>query len=127
LNRINTRAHHQFVASALATKACHAIIPDSKVGCMISYQMLYPHTCHPDDLQACEEMRVSLFFSDVQAHGYYPAYTDRMLAEKGVTLQKVVGDDEILRQHPVDSSRSVITCPAPSAPTRKNWKGPKAT
>jgi 6-phospho-beta-glucosidase len=50
-------AHHQFVASALATKACHAIIPDSKVGCMISYQMLYPHTCHPDDLQACEEMQ----------------------------------------------------------------------
>lgn len=96
-------AHHQFVASALATKACHAIIPGSQVGCMISYQMLYPHTCHPDDLQACEEMqRVSLFFSDVQAHGYYPAYTERMLAEKGVTLQKAVGDDEILRLHPVD-------------------------
>jgi len=96
-------AHHQFVASALATKACHAIIPGSQVGCMISYQILYPHTCHPDDVQACEEMqRVSLFFSDVQARGYYPAYADRMLAEKGVQLIKAVGDDEILRQHPVD-------------------------
>lgn len=46
--------------------------------------------------------RVSLFFSDVQARGYYPAYARRMLAEKGVQLTKAVGDDEILRQHPVD-------------------------
>ncbi|AJC67554.1 MULTISPECIES: glycoside hydrolase family 1 protein [Dickeya] len=95
--------HHQFIASALATKACHQIIPGSQVGCMISYQILYPHTCHPDDLQACEDaQRVSLFFSDVQARGYYPAYTDRMLAEKGVVLNKELGDDEILRQYPVD-------------------------
>lgn len=96
-------AHHQFVASALATKACHAIIPGSQVGCMISYQMLYPHTCKPEDVQACvEQQRVSLFFSDVQARGYYPAYTDRMLAEKGVQLIKQSGDDEIMRAYPVD-------------------------
>lgn len=96
-------AHHQFVASALATKACHEIIPGSQVGCMISYQILYPHTCHPDDLQACEEaQRVSLFFSDVQARGAYPAWTDRMFAAKGVKLKKERGDDEILRLYPVD-------------------------
>lgn len=96
-------AHHQFVASALATKACHEIIPESKVGCMISYQILYPHTCHPDDIQACEDaQRVSLFFSDVQARGAYPAWTERMFAAKGVELQKERGDDEILRQYPVD-------------------------
>lgn len=46
--------------------------------------------------------RVSLFFSDVQARGYYPAWTERMFAEKNVVLKKVVGDDEILRQYPVD-------------------------
>lgn len=96
-------AHHQFVASALATKACHEIIPGSQIGCMISYQMLYPHTCQPDDVQACEEQqRVSLFFSDVLARGYYPAYTERMLKEKGVELIKHTGDDEIMYQYPVD-------------------------
>ena len=96
-------AHHQFVASALATKACHEIIPESKVGCMISYQILYPHTCHPDDIQACEDaQRVSLFFSDVQTRGAYPAWSDRMFAAKGVVLKKERGDDEILRQYPVD-------------------------
>lgn len=70
---------------------------------MISYQMLYPYSCHPDDVQACvEAQRTSLFFSDVLARGYYPSYTERMLAEKGVTLKKERGDDEILRLYPVD-------------------------
>ncbi|MHC5374103.1 glycoside hydrolase family 1 protein [Enterococcus sp. LJL120] len=96
-------AHHQFVASALATKACHEIIPDSKVGCMISYQLLVPYSCDPDDVQkTVESQRTSLFFSDVQARGYYPAYTKRMFEEKGVELAVEVGDEEILRQYPVD-------------------------
>lgn len=96
-------AHHQFVASALATKACHQIIPDSKVGCMISYQLLVPYSCDPDDIQkTVESQRTSLFFSDVQARGYYPAYTNRMFEEKGVVLSTEVGDEEILRQYPVD-------------------------
>ncbi|MGI4546558.1 family 1 glycosylhydrolase, partial [Klebsiella pneumoniae] len=69
----------------------------------LPYQILYPHTCHPDDIQACEDaQRVSLFFSDVQARGAYPAWTERMFATKGVVLQKERGDDEILRQYPVD-------------------------
>ena len=44
-------AHHQFIASALATKACHEIIKGSQVGCMISYQLLVPYSCDPDDIQ----------------------------------------------------------------------------
>ena len=96
-------AHHQFIASALATKACHQIIPNSKVGCMISYQLLIPYSCDPDDVQkTVESQRSSLFFSDVQARGYYPAYTKRMFEEKGVVLETEVGDEEILRQYPVD-------------------------
>jgi 6-phospho-beta-glucosidase len=96
-------AHHQFVASALATKACHSIIPDSQVGCMISYQLLVPYSCDPDDIQkTMEEQRTSLFFSDVQARGYYPAYTKRLFEEKNVELVTEVGDEEILKQYPVD-------------------------
>lgn len=29
-------AHHQFVASAYAVKLCHEIIPDAKIGCMLT-------------------------------------------------------------------------------------------
>ena len=96
-------AHHQFVASALATKACHEIIPDSKVGCMISYQLLVPYSCNPDDIQATvDEQRVTLLFSDVQARGYYPAYAARFFAERGVKLDIHTGDEEVMLQHPVD-------------------------
>lgn len=96
-------AHHQFVASALATKYCHEIIPNSKVGCMISYQLLVPYSCHPDDIQkTTEEQRVSLLFTDVQARGYYPGYALRMFKEKGVQLEVLEGDEEIIRMYPVD-------------------------
>ena len=96
-------AHHQFVASALATKLCHEIIPGSQVGCMISYQLLIPYSCNPDDVQkTVEDQRTSLFFSDVQARGYYPAYTKRLFEEKGVKLNVETGDEEILKMYPVD-------------------------
>lgn len=96
-------AHHQFIASALATKRCHEIIPESKMGCMISYQMLLPYTCNPEDVQATvEAQRMSLFFSDVQANGCYPAYTNRMFSEKNVHLETRPEDVEILKNNPVD-------------------------
>jgi 6-phospho-beta-glucosidase len=96
-------AHHQFVASALVTKLAHEIIPGSQVGCMISYQMLLPNTCNPEDVQATvEAQRMSLFFSDVQARGYYPNYTNRMFAERHVHIKAEPEDAEILRKYPVD-------------------------
>jgi len=96
-------AHHQFVASALATKACKESIPDAKVGCMVSYQLLVPYSCDPDDIQATvEKQRESLYFTDVLARGYYPAYTARMLANKNVVLETEPGDEQIMREYPVD-------------------------
>ncbi len=96
-------AHHQFVASALATKYCHEIIPGSKVGCMVSYQLLVPYSCNPDDIwKTVVEQRLTLLFTDVQARGYYPAYAARFFREKGVELKVEEGDEEILRQYPVD-------------------------
>lgn len=96
-------AHHQFVASSLATRKCHEIIPGSKVGCMISYQLLTPYSCDPDDIQATvENQRTSLFFSDVQARGKYPFYAKRMFEEKGVQLVIEEGDLDIIQSNPVD-------------------------
>lgn len=44
-------AHHQLVASALAVKACHEIIPDAQIGCMLAAGMFYPYTCDPADVK----------------------------------------------------------------------------
>lgn len=96
-------AHHQFVAGALATKLCHEMIPGSKMGCMISYQMPIPYSCNPDDvLRALELQRETLFFSDVQVRGYYPAYTSRWFKDLGVELNMETGDEEILKSYPAD-------------------------
>ncbi|WP_036689484.1 glycoside hydrolase family 1 protein [Paucisalibacillus globulus] len=96
-------AHHQFVASALVTKEFKEANPEAKVGCMMSYQFLVPYSCDPDDIQATtEKQRESLFFSDVQARGYYPAYTARMLDEKNVVLEMDPEDEKIMREYPVD-------------------------
>lgn len=96
-------AHHQFVASARAIKAWKEMNPNVHVGTMISYQLLVPYSCDPDDIQkTVEKQRESLFFTDVQARGYYPAYTARMLAEKNVVLEIEPEDESIMRENPVD-------------------------
>ncbi|NRY63245.1 glycoside hydrolase family 1 protein [Clostridium beijerinckii] len=96
-------SHHMFVASALANKLCHEIIPDSKIGCMLSLSAVYPNTCNPDDVfEAMELRRRSLFYSDVMLRGYYPGYINRIFEKFDVTLKKETGDDEIIASYPSD-------------------------
>ncbi|WP_373327467.1 glycoside hydrolase family 1 protein, partial [Cronobacter turicensis] len=67
--------HHQLVASALAVKACHEIIPDAKIGNMLLGGLMYPLTCKPDDVfAALQENRTWQFFGDIQCRGAYPGY-----------------------------------------------------
>ena len=67
--------HHQFVASALATKIAHEKNPNCKVGCMLTKLTYYPYTCKPEDvLQAQQDMRSTYCYSDTQVFGEYPAY-----------------------------------------------------
>lgn len=95
-------AHHQLLASALATKIAHEVNPDNQIGCMLAGGSFYPWSCNPEDVWAAlEKDRENLFFIDVQARGAYPAYTGRLLREKGITLDIAAGDREILK-HSVD-------------------------
>ncbi|MGM1023242.1 MAG: glycoside hydrolase family 1 protein [Bacillota bacterium] len=95
--------HHQFIASALAVKYCHEIIPDSKIGCMLTRLTTYPHTCNPQDiLAAFKDNQFNYFFTDVQVRGAYPPYMKRFFREKEIVIEKLEGDDEILKTHPVD-------------------------
>ncbi len=38
-------AHHELVASAIATKLAHEIDPNNKVGCTLGAGQNHPHTC----------------------------------------------------------------------------------
>lgn len=96
-------AHHQLVASALAVKACHEIIPDAMIGCMLAAGVTYPYTCKPDDVQkAMDKDRESYFLVDVQSRGEYPGYVKRFLKENNLTIEMEAGDEELLKKHTVD-------------------------
>ena len=96
-------SHHMFVASSLAIKLCHEIIPDAKIGCMLSLSNTYPHTCKPEDVfETMELRRRSLLFGDVMIRGYYPDYMARIWKEEKVQVQMEPGDEEILRQYTAD-------------------------
>ena len=96
-------AHHELIASALATKMAHEIIPGSMVGCMLAAGEFYPYSCNPEDvLLAKQKDRENLFFIDVQSRGEYPGYAKRFLREKGIKIEFGENDEEILKNNTVD-------------------------
>lgn len=95
--------HHQFVASALATKICHEKNPNAKVGCMLTKLTYYPYSCKPEDvLQAQQEMRNIYAYSDTQVFGKYPPYFLKQLENEGIQIQMQPEDEKIMQQYPVD-------------------------
>lgn len=103
LQEMYQAAHHQFVASALATKFIHETDPDALVGAMIAYKTVYPYTCNPADVIAAEEeKRKEFFFSDVQARGYYPSYIWKFFEENNLDIVMEEGDGDIIKSYPID-------------------------
>ena len=91
-------AHHELVASALAVKIAHEIMPEAKVGCMVLGVVNYPMTPNPDDMIASMERdRDLMFFTDVQVRGKYPRYTKKLFRDLGVEIQMEPGDEELLK------------------------------
>lgn len=96
-------AHHQFIASALAVKAGHEIIPGSQIGCMIASMVTYPYTSKPEDMfAAMQQDRQTLFFSDVQARGSYPGYMKRFFRDNNIEIVMEEGDEQLLKDGTVD-------------------------
>ncbi|PAF33577.1 6-phospho-beta-glucosidase [Paenibacillus sp. 7516] len=96
-------AHHELVASALAVKACHEMIPGAQIGCMLAAGTVYPYTSNPEDVwKAMEQDRESFFFIDVQSKGAYPGYTKRFFRENGIHIEMQPEDAELLKQNTVD-------------------------
>lgn len=95
--------HHELVASALATKLAHEIIPDVKVGCMILGITVYPLTPDPDDIiKTMLHDRDTLLFSDIHARGKYPRYILNYFEEKGINISMEPEDEKILAENTVD-------------------------
>jgi 6-phospho-beta-glucosidase len=112
-------AHHQLVASALAVKACHEIIPEAMIGCMLAAGQTYAYSSHPDDvMDAMNKDRDNFFFIDVQSRGEYPGYANRFFLDNNIELDVEEGDEKLLKEYTVDyigfsyySSRTTSTDP----------------
>ncbi|MFC6465140.1 glycoside hydrolase family 1 protein [Marinilactibacillus sp. GCM10026970] len=90
--------HHELVASALATKIGHEIMPEAEIGCMVLAMPTYPLTPDPDDVIAVmESERKNYFFSDVHVRGEYPGYMKRYFADNNIELDVTAEDEEILK------------------------------
>ena len=96
-------AHHMFLASALAVKMGHEMMPGSQFGAMYAMSEIYPATCKPEDVfRHMQCRRETFFFSDVMARGAYPAYTEDLLNRRHASIQMEEGDEEILKEGTLD-------------------------
>ena len=98
LNDLYQSVHHELVASALAVKIGHDIMPNAMIGCMILGITTYPLTPSPDDVIATMvKDRDTLFFADVHVRGKYPRYMNRFFKEHNIHINMEQGDEEILK------------------------------
>ena len=96
-------AHHELVASALATKLAHEIDPNNQIGCMFAAGSAYPYSCKPEDVfKAMQVDREKYFFIDVQSRGAYPAYAIKQLQRKNCMPKMEPEDTQILKEYTVD-------------------------
>ncbi len=95
--------HHEFVASALATKIAHEIMPKAKIGCMILAMPIYPLTPAPEDiLEVMKEEHFNDFFGDMHVRGVYPGYMKRYFREKGIVIKMTAEEEALLKENTVD-------------------------
>jgi len=124
--RAHQALHHQFVASALATKLVHEIDPAARVGCMLARMLHYPATSDPADVQQAQhDNDLNLVHTDVQVRGAYPGVIRRYWREHGIEIVMADGDEEILAAHTVDfiSFSYYMTLVSAVDPTRYGQTG----
>ncbi|AQR97403.1 glycoside hydrolase family 1 protein [Clostridium saccharoperbutylacetonicum] len=99
LQDIYKASHNMLVASAKAVIMGHDINEEFKIGCMLSLSPIYPASCKPEDVfESYELRRRSLFYSDIQLLGEYPAYFNRIAKEHNISIEMEAEDKEILKK-----------------------------
>ena len=96
--------HNMSVASALAIKLCHEMLPDAKIGPALSYQPYYPATNNTLDLKAAKtaDLLTQKYILDLQCKGVYSKEFQTYLKNKGIKLDILASDLKILHNNPPD-------------------------
>ena len=90
--------YHMVLAHALATKACHEIVPDGKIAPAVSSTCTYPLTNKPEDVWSAKmnDAMKTVYCLDMHYYGQYPGYYMRYLEERNIVPEMLPEDKEIL-------------------------------
>ena len=95
--------HNQMIASAMAVKLGHEMMPNAQIGCMMTKLCFYPFTCKPEDNLANQQrMRGIYRYVDIQVFGEYPKYLEKEIENKGYHIQFEENDKKVLKEGCVD-------------------------
>lgn len=88
-------AYHTALASALAVRACHEVLPDAKIGIVLNLTPAYPRSENPTDARAAHiaELFANKSFLDPSVHGAYDPELVELIKKHG--LMPVVDETDL--------------------------------
>ena len=127
-SEIYAAAHNMLVAAAIATKLCHEIVPDGKMGMMMSTTHIYGATCNPlDQWLAYEQNAKPFVFGDVMLKGEYSYIGDKIMNKYNV--KRTAKQLKLLKENTCDylAFSYYSTMVASSGPQLEDGKGNMAS
>lgn len=96
--------YHMFLGNALATVACHELVPGGKVGPAVSSTCTYPLTNRPEDVWAARmnDYLKTGYALDMYQTGRYSGIYRRYLDERGIAPVAFRDDEQLLAQGTMD-------------------------
>lgn len=90
--------HNTVMAHCIAVKACHEMIPDAKIGCMMASALAYPLSPDPRDVRAAQmhNQKVNWDELDLLTTGRYNHRMQKAMAQSGITLEISPAEQAIL-------------------------------
>ncbi len=97
-------AYHTQLASSRAVKACHELLPNSKIGIVLNLTPAYPRSQHPADVKAARiaDLFQAQSFLDPSVLGTYPQELVEILYEHGLLPDTTEEELELIRDNTVD-------------------------
>ena len=97
-------AYHTQLASSRAVKACHELLPNSKIGIVLNLTPAYPRSQHPADVKAARiaDLFQAQSFLDPSVLGTYPQELVEILHEHGLLPDATEEELDLIRDNTVD-------------------------
>ena len=97
-------AYHTALASALAVRACHEVLPDAKIGIVLNLTPAYPRSDNPADVRAAHiaELFANKSFLDPSVKGTYDPELVELIKKHDLMPVVDKADLAVIRDNTVD-------------------------